>query len=305
MLKIDNVTKQYAEKLALDGVSFDVPEQSIFGLLGPNGAGKTSLIRIITRITGADSGQILINGELLSSKHVSQIGYLPEERGLYKKMPIGEQALYFAQLKGLSRKAAKEAIDYWFDKFDINSWRTKKVEDLSKGMQQKVQFVITVLHNPKLIILDEPFTGFDPVNAELIRNEIIELRQKGATIILSTHRMESVEQMCDYIALINNSKKVLDGKLKDIKQSYKLNIYEAITDSFDANRVTGFTVQQIQTIDEGLQKTVFGLTNDNVQPNALLQQLLPLTTVHSFSEVLPTINDIFISIVNPKQEAAV
>lgn len=305
MLKIDNVTKQYAEKLALDGVSFDVPEQSIFGLLGPNGAGKTSLIRIITRITGADSGQILINGELLSSKHVSQIGYLPEERGLYKKMPIGEQALYFAQLKGLSRKAAKEAIDYWFDKFDINSWRTKKVEDLSKGMQQKVQFVITVLHNPKLIILDEPFTGFDPVNAELIRNEIIELRQKGATIILSTHRMESVEQMCDYIALINNSKKVLDGKLKDIKQSYKLNIYEAITDSFDANRVTGFTVQQIQTIDEGLQKTVFGVTNDNVQPNALLQQLLPLTTVHSFSEVLPTINDIFISIVNPKQEAAV
>lgn len=305
MLKIDNVTKQYAEKLALDGVSFDVPEKSIFGLLGPNGAGKTSLIRIITRITGADSGQILINGELLSSKHISQIGYLPEERGLYKKMPIGEQALYFAQLKGLSKKAAKEAIDYWFDKFDINSWRTKKVEDLSKGMQQKVQFVITVLHNPKLIILDEPFTGFDPVNAELIRNEIIELRQNGATIILSTHRMESVEQMCDHIALIHNAKKVLDGRLKDIKQSYKLNIYEAITDSFDANRVNGFTVQQTQTIDDNLQKTVFGVMNENALPNALLQQLLPLTTVHSFSEVLPTINDIFISIVNPKEEAAV
>lgn len=305
MLKIDNVTKQYAEKLALDGVSFDVPEKSIFGLLGPNGAGKTSLIRIITRITGADSGQILINGELLSSKHISQIGYLPEERGLYKKMPIGEQALYFAQLKGLSKKAAKEAIDYWFDKFDINSWRTKKVEDLSKGMQQKVQFVITVLHNPKLVILDEPFTGFDPVNAELIRNEIIELRQNGATIILSTHRMESVEQMCDHIALIHNAKKVLDGRLKDIKQSYKLNIYEAITDSFDANRVNGFTVQQTQTIDDNLQKTVFGVMNENALPNALLQQLLPLTTVHSFSEVLPTINDIFISIVNPKEEAAV
>lgn len=305
MLKIDNVTKQYAEKLALDGVSFDVPEKSIFGLLGPNGAGKTSLIRIITRITGADSGQILINGELLSSKHISQIGYLPEERGLYKKMPIGEQALYFAQLKGLSKKAAKEAIDYWFDKFDINSWRTKKVEDLSKGMQQKVQFVITVLHNPKLIILDEPFTGFDPVNAELIRNEIIELRQNGATIILSTHRMESVEQMCDHIALIHNAKKVLDGRLKDIKQSYKLNIYEAITDSFDANRVNGFTVQQTQTIDDNLQKTVFGVMNENALPNALLQQLLPLTTVHSFSEVLPTINDIFISIVNPKEEASV
>ncbi len=305
MLKIDNVTKQYAEKLALDGVSFDVPDKSIFGLLGPNGAGKTSLIRIITRITGADSGQILLNGELLSSKHVSQIGYLPEERGLYKKMPIGEQALYFAQLKGLSRKAAKEAIDYWFDKFDINSWRTKKVEDLSKGMQQKVQFVITVLHNPKLIILDEPFTGFDPVNAELIRNEIIELRQKGATIILSTHRMESVEQMCDNIALIHNAKKVLDGKLKEIKQSYKLNIYEAITDSFDANRIHDFSVQRTQTIDDGLQKTVFGVTSENAQPNALLQQLLPLTKVHSFSEVLPSINDIFISIVNPKEETAV
>lgn len=305
MLKIENVTKQYAEKLALDGVSFEVPDKSIFGLLGPNGAGKTSLIRIITRITGADNGQILLDGELLSNKHVTQIGYLPEERGLYKKMPIGEQALYFAQLKGMSRKAAKDAIDYWFDKFDINSWRTKKVEDLSKGMQQKVQFVITVLHNPKLIILDEPFTGFDPVNAELIRNEIINLRQKGATIILSTHRMESVEQMCDNIALINNSKKVLDGKLKEIKQSYKLNIFEAITDSFDTGRVHGFTVQKTQTIDDGLQKTVFGVMDENAQPNALLQQLLPLTKVHSFNEVLPTINDIFISIVNPKQEAAV
>lgn len=305
MLKIANVSKQYAEKLALDNVSFEVPDKSIFGLLGPNGAGKTSLIRIITRITGADTGHIYLGGELLNANHVSQIGYLPEERGLYKKMPIGEQAMYFAQLKGLSRKEAKEAIDYWFDKFDINSWRTKKVEDLSKGMQQKVQFVITVLHNPKLIILDEPFTGFDPVNAELIRKEIIELRQKGATIILSTHRMESVEQMCDYIALINNSKKVLDGKLRDIKQSYKMNLYEAVTDEFDANRVTGFTPQSITTVEDGAQKTVFAVSGENAQPNALLQQLLPLTKVHAFSEVLPTINDIFISLVNPKQEAIV
>lgn len=303
MLKIDNVTKQYAEKLALDGVSFEVPEKSIFGLLGPNGAGKTSLIRIITRITGADSGEVFINGEKLNPKHVEIIGYLPEERGLYKKMPIIEQAYYFAQLKGLSKKEAKATIDHWFDKFDINSWRNKKIEDLSKGMQQKVQFIITVLHNPKLIILDEPFTGFDPVNAELIRKEIIELRDKGATIILSTHRMESVEQMCDHIALIHNSNKVLDGKLKDIKHEYKLNRYEALTDVFDTQRIQGFEVVESQETGDGLQKTVFGVANGDSNPNSLLQQLLPITKVHGFNEVLPGINDIFIELVSPKEEA--
>lgn len=305
MLKINNVTKQYAEKLALDGVSFEVPERSIFGLLGPNGAGKTSLIRIITRITAADEGEVYINGELLSPKHVEIVGYLPEERGLYKKMPIIDQAMYFAQLKGLSKKEAKAAIDHWFDKFDINSWRTKKVEDLSKGMQQKVQFILTVLHKPKLIILDEPFTGFDPVNAELIRKEIIELRDNGATVILSTHRMESVEKMCDHIALINNSKKVVDGKLKDVQQSYKENKFETVTDGFDAQTIQGFTVVETEPLEDNRQKTIFGVVGEENNPNKLLQQLLPKTIVHSFTEVLPSINDIFISIVTPKEEATV
>lgn len=300
MLKIDNVVKQYAEKLALNGVSFEVPTGSIFGLLGPNGAGKTSLIRIITGITGADSGRVYFNGEPLGPSHVGTIGYLPEERGLYKKMPIQEQAMYFARLKGLNRNDAKQAIDYWFDKFDINSWRTKKVEDLSKGMQQKVQFIITILHNPKLIILDEPFTGFDPVNAELVRKEIIELRSKGATIILSTHRMESVEQMCDHIALINNSQKVLDGKLQEIKQQYKKNLFETITDAFDPKTIAGYNVTDTETLPDGRQKTIFSVEGDS-SPNRLLQQLLPVTSVHSFSELLPTINDIFISLVSKNE----
>lgn len=300
MLKIENVVKQYAEKLALNGVSFEVPTGSIFGLLGPNGAGKTSLIRIITGITGADSGRVYVNGEPLGPAHIGTIGYLPEERGLYKKMAIQEQAMYFARLKGLSRTEAKQAIDYWFDKFDINSWRTKKVEDLSKGMQQKVQFIITILHNPKLIILDEPFTGFDPVNAELVRKEIIELRSKGATIILSTHRMESVEQMCDNIALINNSQKVLDGRLQEIKQQYKKNLFETITDAFDPNTIGGYTVTSYETQPDGRQKTIFSVEGDS-SPNRLLQQLLPVTSVHSFSELLPSINDIFISLVSKNE----
>jgi ABC-2 type transport system ATP-binding protein len=304
MLKIENVVKQYAQKLALNGVSFEVPERSIFGLLGPNGAGKTSLIRIITGITGADSGHVYINGELLNPNHVSQIGYLPEERGLYKKMPIYEQAMYFARLKGMGRKEAKQAIDFWFDKFDINSWRTKKVEDLSKGMQQKVQFIITILHNPKLIILDEPFTGFDPVNVELIRNEIINLRNNGATVILSTHRMESVEQMCDNIALIHNAEKVLDGKLKDIKQSYKQNLFEVVTGTFDAAMANGYAVKSTEIIDDNRQKTIYSVAGETT-PNQLLQQLLPLTTVYSFTELLPSISDIFISLVKTPVEAQV
>ena len=305
MLKIDNVVKQYAEKLALDHVSFEVPERSIFGLLGPNGAGKTSLIRIITGITAADSGTVYFNGEKLSPKHIARIGYLPEERGMYKKMPIYEQAMYFAQLKGLNRKDAKKNVDYWLDKFDIQSWGSKKVEDLSKGMQQKVQFIITILHNPELIILDEPFTGFDPVNAELVRKEIIELRQKGATIILSTHRMESVELMCDHIALINNSKRVVDGRLKDIIQRYKHNQYEAFTDVFDASLVRGFSVKSTETTEDGHQKTVFMLEGDQHAPNELLRQLVSVTTVHAFKELLPSINDIFISLVKTPQEATV
>lgn len=299
MLKIENVVKQYAEKLALDDVSFEVPSQSIFGLLGPNGAGKTSLIRIITNITGADKGNVYINGERLSAKHIPMIGYLPEERGLYKKMTIYDQAMYFARLKGLSRKEAKDAIDMWLQKLDMDSWRTKKVEDLSKGMQQKVQFVFTVLHKPKLIILDEPFTGFDPVNAEIIKNEIIELRRNGATVILSTHRMESVELLCDNIALINNAKKVLDGSLKEIKQRYKQNLFEAVTDSFDTTRLSGYAVEKQEDVGDGKIKLTLKPLSDDTSPNRLLQQLIGITVVHSFSELLPTINDIFISLVKP------
>src|SRR6201991_3477198 len=225
MLSIRNIVKQYAGHKALSGVSLEVERGQIFGLLGPNGAGKTSLIRIINQITAPDSGEIYFNGEKLNQSHIERIGYLPEERGLYKKMEIGEQMIYLARLKGLSRSESISRIKYWFEKMEMQSWWKKKVEDLSKGMQQKVQFVATIVHSPDLIILDEPFSGFDPVNAELIKDEILELNAKGATIIFSTHRMESVEQLCDHIALIHKSHKILDGKVKDIKNSYRNNTY--------------------------------------------------------------------------------
>jgi ABC-2 type transport system ATP-binding protein len=221
MLSVKNIVKQYASHRALDDVSLEVEKGKIFGLLGPNGAGKTSLIRIITQITAPDSGTVTINGQRLNVDHIAQIGYLPEERGLYKKMEIGEQILYLARLKGLSSQEATKRIRYWFEKLDMQSWWNKKVEDLSKGMQQKVQFVATVLHNPELIILDEPFSGFDPVNADIIKNEILELNRQGATFIFSTHRMESVEELCDNIALIHQSKKILDGTVADIKSTYR------------------------------------------------------------------------------------
>jgi ABC-2 type transport system ATP-binding protein len=221
MISIRNIVKEYAKHRALDNVSMEIERGKIFGLLGPNGAGKTSLIRIINQITAPDSGEIFFNNEKLNQSHINKIGYLPEERGLYKKMEIGEQMLYLAQLKGLNKVEAIKRIKYWFEKMEMNQWWNKKVEDLSKGMQQKVQFVATVLHEPELIILDEPFSGFDPVNAEIIKDEILELNKKGSTIIFSTHRMESVELLCDHIALLNKSHKILDGSLKDIKNSYR------------------------------------------------------------------------------------
>src|SRR5690606_17798246 len=221
ILSIENVSKHYAQHVALDNVSVNVPTQSIFGLLGPNGAGKTTLIRIITQIIEADNGKIQVNGQPLATHHVYEIGYLPEERGLYKKMKVGEQLLYLAQLKGLDKKEAMERIKVWFKKFDIGDWWGKNIEDLSKGMQQKIQFIATVLHRPKLIILDEPFSGFDPINANLIKDEILELRENGSTIIFSTHRMESVEALCDHIALINKSQKILDGSKKEIKNRFR------------------------------------------------------------------------------------
>ena len=225
ILEAHNVVKRYAAHTALDNVSINVPEQSIFGLLGPNGAGKTSLIRIITQITAPDSGEIIFNNRKLDASHIAQIGYLPEERGLYKKMKVGEHLLYLAQLKGLTKSEAMEKLKTWFIKFEIKTWWDKKIEDLSKGMQQKIQFIATVLHQPKLIILDEPFSGFDPINANIIKDEILELRKNGSTIIFSTHRMESVEELCDHIALINHSKVLLSGATKEVKQRFKTNTY--------------------------------------------------------------------------------
>ncbi|MBK7817255.1 MAG: ATP-binding cassette domain-containing protein [Sphingobacteriaceae bacterium] len=237
ILNIKDVSKNYSSNKALNNVSIDIPRQSIFGLLGPNGAGKTSLIRIINQITGPDTGGIIFNGEKLSQKHIEKIGYLPEERGLYKKMAVGEQTLYLARLKGLSKEEAKKRLLYWFEKFEMQGWWKKKIEELSKGMQQKVQFIVTVLHEPELLILDEPFSGFDPINAQLIKNEILELRKKGSTVIFSTHNMGSVEELCDNIALINKAEKILDGSVKEIRKTFRTNTYRV---SFKGN-IIGFT----------------------------------------------------------------
>lgn len=293
MLSIRNIVKQYANHRALDHVSIEIEKGCIFGLLGPNGAGKTSLIRIITQITAPDEGEIFLNGEKLNPSHISKIGYLPEERGLYKKMEIGDQMLYLAQLKGLSKKDATKRIKYWFEKMEIESWWNKKVEDLSKGMQQKVQFIATVVHDPELIILDEPFSGFDPVNVQLITNEILELNRKGATIIFSTHRMESVEQLCDSIALIHKSRKILEGRVKDIKNSYRKNIYRiAFTGQLASTGNSIFT-----TMDQNVMDGISHLTirvNEGYSTNDVLQFLIPQVLVTELFEVVPSMNDIFI-----------
>ena len=293
MLSIRNIVKQYANHRALDNVSIEVEKGSIFGLLGPNGAGKTSLIRIINQITAPDQGEILLNGEKLNPSHISTIGYLPEERGLYKKMEIGEQMLYLAQLKGLSKSDATAKIKYWFEKMGIQSWWNKKVEDLSKGMQQKVQFIATVVHDPKLIILDEPFSGFDPVNAQLITNEILELNSKGATIIFSTHRMESVEQLCDSIALIHKSKKILDGKVKDIKNIYRNNTYRiAFSGSINAPANQIFSIND-EKIEDGITHLTIQI-DPKYSVNDLLNYLIPQVQITELMEIIPSMNDIFI-----------
>ncbi|MBD1433617.1 ATP-binding cassette domain-containing protein [Sphingobacterium sp. DN00404] len=298
MLDIRHIVKQYSHHRALDDVSLHVPKGSIFGLLGPNGAGKTSLIRIINQITAPDSGEIYFDGELLQPKHIERIGYLPEERGLYKKMKIGEQMLYLAQLKGLSKSDAVQRIRTWFEKLQIESWWDKKVEDLSKGMQQKVQFVATVVHEPDLIILDEPFSGFDPVNAQVIQEEILELNKKGATIIYSTHRMESVEELCDYIALINKSKKVLDGPVREIKRSYQNQQYviefkeqEGIVPSFIDTPLFEVIAEK-NAIDN--HEVTIRLQHDN-SLNDILLYLIPQVQIHQVREVIPSMHDIFIA----------
>lgn len=296
ILQTEHVVKRFATHTALDDVSITIPEGSIYGLLGPNGAGKTTLIRIINQITGPDSGSVLFHGEKLRGVHGESIGYLPEERGLYKKMKVGEQALYLARLKGLSKKDAMARLKYWFEKFEITAWWNKKVEELSKGMAQKVQFIVTVLHEPKLLILDEPFSGFDPINASLIQHEIMELRKRGATIIFSTHNMGSVEELCDHIALLNKSKKILEGSVKEIKDQYRMNIFEI---EFTGNWI-GFAnalwagAELVEKSEEGdLKKAKVRLLGEHT-PNDLLNAVLPFAKIRSLHEVIPTMNDIFI-----------
>lgn len=300
ILTIKQVSKVYSGNTALNNVSIDIPRQSIFGLLGPNGAGKTSLIRIINQITGPDTGEILFNGEKLNQNHIEKIGYLPEERGLYKKMSVGEQAMYLGRLKGLSKAEAKKRLNYWFEKFEMQTWWNKKIEELSKGMQQKVQFIVTVLHEPELLILDEPFSGFDPINAQLIKNEILELKKKGTTVIFSTHNMGSVEELCDNIALINKSEKILDGSVKDIRKTHRTNTYRV---AFKGN-VMGFT-NALWTGAEVLGKEVEDDTNvftikllNNFTANNMLNAVLPTCELVSFNEIIPSMNDIFIMKVN-------
>jgi ABC-2 type transport system ATP-binding protein len=301
ILRINNVHKRYSNHVALKDVSLSIPEKSVFGLLGPNGAGKTSLIRIINQITGPDSGEILFKGQKLDPSHVERIGYLPEERGLYKKMTVGDQVLYLARLKGLSRWEAKKRLNHWFAKFEMQSWWKKKVEELSKGMQQKVQFIVTVIHEPELLILDEPFSGFDPINAQLIKNEILELRQKGATVIFSTHNMGSVEELCDNIALINRAEKILDGPVKAIRKTYKSNTFKV---SFKGN-VLGFTnalwtggeVLEKSTEEEDVHTFVIRLA-PHFSSSHFLQAVLPTCEIISFNELIPSMNDIFIMKVN-------
>ncbi|MGE0562160.1 MAG: ABC transporter ATP-binding protein [Flavobacteriales bacterium] len=297
MLHVKRVYKNYANHTALHNVSLRVPQKSIFGLLGPNGAGKTSLIRIINQITAPDKGEVFFEREALAPKHIGQIGYLPEERGLYKKMNVGEQALYLAQLKGMSKQEATIKLKQWFQKFEIEGWWNKKVEELSKGMAQKVQFITTVLHEPKLLILDEPFSGFDPINANLIKKEILELRDKGSTIIFSTHNMESVEEICDHIALINKSKKILDGKVTEIKDAYRSNSYEII---FEGNMIafstalwTGFEILSTTT-DRGRTHVKVKGTDDKMSVNSLIGALLNHVRIISVHELTPSMNDIFI-----------
>jgi ABC-2 type transport system ATP-binding protein len=296
LFEAKNVTKQYGEHLALDNVSISVPEQCIYGLLGPNGAGKTTLIRIINQITGPDSGELFLNGEKLIPSDVQLIGYLPEERGLYKKMKVGEQALYFAQLKGLTKAEAMKRLKYWFKKLDIIDWWGKKVEELSKGMAQKVQFVTTVLHEPKLLIFDEPFTGFDPVNANTIKNEILYLRERGATIIFSTHNMESVEELCDNITLIDKAKTILEGSVNEIRSKWAANEYDLV---FDGDvKINGNGHYNILRQQNENNKSIIRLkTTSDINTNDILQTVMREGKIISFNPAMPSMNEIFIRVV--------
>ena len=301
LLETHGVSKKFGGFTALNNVSIAVPKGTIFGLLGPNGAGKTTLIRIINQITMPDTGEVFLDGEKLSPHHIQHIGYLPEERGLYKTMKVGEQALYLAQLKGMSKIEAKKRLMDWFERLEIGDWWNKKIQELSKGMAQKIQFVVTVLHNPKLLIFDEPFSGFDPINANLIKDEILELKKQGATIIFSTHRMESVEELCDHIALINKSNKILDGPLNEIKRQYKSNTYEIGIKANELNLEQElkekFTVfpANFKTLDGELKLNL--KIDESSSPNQLLSFLTTKGEITHFVEVIPSANDIFIQAV--------
>ena len=302
ILEVNKVVKKYGDYTALNEVSLSVPKGSIYGLLGPNGAGKTTLIRIINQITMPDSGEVFLDGKKLMPDDVQYIGYLPEERGLYKSMKVGEQCLYLAQLKGLSHQEAKKQLKYWFEKLGIEGWWDKKIQELSKGMAQKIQFVVTVLHQPKLLILDEPFSGFDPVNANLIKDEIIELNKNGTSVIFSTHRMESVEEMCDYIALIHQSNKLIEGKLSEVKRQYRSNTFQV---GILTQNIEGLMVQLTQKFKVG--PTNFKSLNEdiklevelgNLNSNELLSILTNFGQVTHFVEKIPSVNDIFIQSVS-------
>ncbi len=294
ILEVHGLTKRYAAHTALQEVSLKVPRGCIFGLLGPNGAGKTTLIRIITQILKPDEGEVFIKGELLNPSHIRLIGYLPEERGLYKKMKVGEQLMYLAQLKGLSEKEARQRIRYWLDRLNLTQWAGKTIEDLSKGMGQKVQFIATVLHEPELLILDEPFSGFDPVNANLIKDEIMQLRERGSSIIFSTHRMESVEELCDNIALINKSRKILDGTKRAIKDQHRSNTFIVEHKGALQQGLNGsLEILEERLLEGDIYQTILRAPVSK-SPNYLLHLLLPLVEVYRFEEKIPSINEIFI-----------
>jgi ABC-2 type transport system ATP-binding protein len=307
-LKASNIVKEFSNHRALDRVSITVPENSIFGLLGPNGAGKTTLIRIINQIMAPDEGELYLQGHPLKSGNISIIGYLPEERGLYKKMKVGEQALYLAQLKGMDRISAMRQLKYWFEKFEITSWWNKKVEELSKGMQQKVQFITTVVHEPRLMIFDEPFSGFDPINANLLKNEILRLREKGATIIFSTHNMASVEELCDHISLINKSRVILEGQIDELRKTFRTSTYE-VSYTGDPEAMRKALPSTFEIISEKTNHEVnFAQIHSKTLPdnNLLISSLLPHIEIYSFNEVIPSMNDIFIRVVgetNAKEAA--
>ncbi len=299
LIETKGIEKHYSNHLALDDVSIKVPQGSIYGLLGPNGAGKTTLIRIINQITGPDKGEVLFDGHPLKPNDIYRIGYLPEERGLYKKMKVGEQALFLAQLKGLSRAEALKRLKYWFERFEIQAWWNKKIEELSKGMAQKVQFLVTIIHEPELLIFDEPFSGFDPINVQLVKDEILALKRKGTTIIFSTHNMASVEELCDHITLINKSRNILSGQIDEVRQSYGSNVFEisfrgepaALQQSLDGK----FDLLNIDT-ENSLPKAQVRL-NTQLESNKLLQAIIPVVDIVSFNPIVPSMHDIFIQVV--------